>query len=66
MFIQSENHRTCLRCGLSYDWRKSVSSLKMSYCDSKCEKADIGTTIEAILQLERIWRLTDLLKEAAP
>ena len=51
---------------MSYDWRKSVSSLKMSYCDSKCEKADIGTTIEAILQLERIWRLTDLLKEAAP
>ncbi|MBA4180418.1 MAG: hypothetical protein C0506_07510 [Anaerolinea sp.] len=46
--------RECLRCGLKYDWRRSPSSsLKMTYCGSLCEQADLGFTIEALLHVER-------------
>jgi hypothetical protein len=42
--------RTCERCGIRYDWRKSPSSsLKMTYCGSLCEMAALGFTIEAML-----------------
>jgi hypothetical protein len=35
---------------MSYDWRRSPSgSLKMTYCGSLCERADMGFTIEALL-----------------
>lgn len=47
------NLRTCARCGLTYDWRRSPSSsLKMTYCGSLCEKGDLGFTIEALLRVE--------------
>ncbi len=46
--------RECGRCSLKYDWRKSPSSsLKMTYCSSLCERADLGFTIEALLRIER-------------
>jgi len=46
--------RSCQRCGLAYDWRRSPSSsLKMTYCCSLCERADLGFTIEALLRSER-------------
>lgn len=46
--------RECRRCGLRYDWRRSPStSLKMTYCGSLCENADLGFTIEALLRVER-------------
>ena len=46
--------RECERCSLKYDWRKSPSSsLKMTYCSSLCERADLGFTIEALLRVER-------------
>lgn len=48
--------RVCTRCGMRYDWRRSPSSsLKMTYCGSLCERADLGFTLEALLnsQLER-------------
>ena len=49
-----DNIRVCARCGLRYDWRKSPSTtLKMTYCSSLCEKADLGYTIEALLRYER-------------
>ena len=49
-----DNIKNCARCGLRYDWRKSPSStLKMTYCSSLCEKADLGFTIEALLRHER-------------
>jgi hypothetical protein len=55
------NLRTCARCGLTYDWRRSPSSsLKMTYCGSLCEKGDLGFTIEALLRVESPKR------EAAP
>lgn len=42
--------KTCLRCGVRYDWRKSSSwSLKMTYCGTMCEIYDTGTTIETLL-----------------
>lgn len=44
------NMRTCAHCGVAYDWRRSTSrSLKMTYCNSLCEAADLGFTIEALL-----------------
>jgi hypothetical protein len=42
--------KSCRRCGVRYDWRRSPSSwLKMTYCGSFCEKADMGFTIETLL-----------------
>ncbi len=46
--------KTCVRCSLRYDWRKSSSaSLKMTYCSHLCERADLGFTLEALLHAER-------------
>ena len=51
--VAQTNLRTCARCGLTYDWRRSPSSsLKMTYCGSLCEKGDLGFTIEALLRVE--------------
>jgi hypothetical protein len=48
------NIRECVHCGLRYDWRRSPStSLKMTYCGSLCEQADLGFTIDALLRVER-------------
>lgn len=48
------NHiRQCARCNLRYDWRKSPSSMKMTYCSSLCERADLGFTLDALLQVTR-------------
>lgn len=42
--------RTCARCQQRYDWRKSPSScLKMTYCGSMCERADLGFTLEGLM-----------------
>lgn len=53
------NHmRTCQHCGLPYDWRRSPSgSLKMTYCGSLCERADMGFTIESLLNEARVVRM---------
>ena len=49
------NLRTCKRCNLSYDWRRSPSSsLKMTYCGSLCEQADLGFTLEALLRMPSV------------
>jgi len=49
--MEISNIRVCARCGLRYDWRKSASStLKMTYCGSLCELADLGFTVEALLK----------------
>jgi hypothetical protein len=54
-FISDQaNIKVCRRCGLRYDWRRSPSSsLKMTYCGSLCEQADLGFTIEALLRYDR-------------
>lgn len=52
--IHLDNIKVCARCGLRYDWRKSPSStLKMTYCGSLCERADLGFTLEALMKFER-------------
>ncbi|MBK6320422.1 MAG: hypothetical protein IPI33_07220 [Dehalococcoidia bacterium] len=53
--ISDQTHiKECRRCGLRYDWRRSPSSsLKMTYCGSLCEQADLGFTIEALLRYDR-------------
>jgi endogenous inhibitor of DNA gyrase (YacG/DUF329 family) len=44
--------KTCARCGNRYDWQhSSTSSLKMTYCSSLCESADLGFTLEALLRM---------------
>jgi hypothetical protein len=58
--MDADNIRSCRRCGIRYDWRRSPStSLKMTYCGSLCEKADLGFTIDGLLknlQLEKpLW-----------
>ncbi len=51
------NHiKVCSRCSLRYDWRKSPSTLKMTYCSSLCEFGDLGFTLDALLKLERVSR----------
>ncbi|MCK6564356.1 MAG: hypothetical protein L6Q80_06345 [Dehalococcoidia bacterium] len=55
--MNPDNIKVCARCGLRYDWRKSASSaLKMTYCSSLCERADLGFTLEALLKVERAER----------
>ncbi|MGD9933657.1 MAG: hypothetical protein AB7T37_08040 [Dehalococcoidia bacterium] len=51
--ISLSNIKVCARCGLRYDWRKSPSTLKMTYCGSLCEAGDLGFTLDALLQLKR-------------
>ena len=51
--ISLNNIKVCARCSLRYDWRKSPSTLKMTYCGSLCEFGDLGFTVDALLRLER-------------
>jgi hypothetical protein len=51
--ISLSNIKVCARCGLRYDWRKSPSTLKMTYCGSLCEAGDLGFTMDALMKLER-------------
>lgn len=57
-FVSDPTHiKECRHCGLRYDWRRSPStSLKMTYCGSLCEQADLGFTIDALLRVERATR----------
>ncbi len=53
--------RICQHCRTPYDWRRSPSAyLKMTYCGSLCERADLGFTIETLLReadvIRREWR----------
>jgi hypothetical protein len=49
--MDSPHIRICQHCSVPYDWRRSPStSLKMTYCGSFCERADLGFTIETLLR----------------
>ncbi|MCC6382256.1 MAG: hypothetical protein IT304_07090 [Dehalococcoidia bacterium] len=61
-----DNIKVCARCGLRYDWRKSPSTLKMTYCSSLCEFGDLGFTMDALMKLQRAERPAAVEKEAAP
>jgi hypothetical protein len=51
--ISLSNIKVCARCALRYDWRKSPSTLKMTYCSSLCEFGDLGFTMDALMKMER-------------
>lgn len=58
--------RTCQHCGIRYDWRRSPSAwLKMTYCGSLCESADLGFTIDALIKVERQANVGTRVKEIA-
>ena len=60
-----DNIKVCARCGLRYDWRKSPSTLKMTYCGSLCEAGDLGFTLDALLKSERVARTSEPVEPAA-
>ena len=63
--LPTPNIRTCARCGIAYDWRESVSRyLKMTYCNSLCERADLGFTIQGLLATERAIPELELAEES--
>jgi hypothetical protein len=39
----------CERCHVPYDWRRSTSALRMTYCGILCEAGGLGFTIEGLL-----------------
>jgi len=45
--------KTCGRCNVRYDWQKSASTLRMTYCGSLCEFADLGFTIDGLIRTQR-------------
>jgi hypothetical protein len=45
--------RVCRRCLMRFDWRRSSSSLKLTYCGILCEAGDLGFTIEGLLRATR-------------
>lgn len=57
--ISLNNIKVCARCGLRYDWRKSPSTLKMTYCGSLCEMGDLGFTMDALMKLQK----SDIIKK---
>jgi hypothetical protein len=47
--LSHDNHlRTCQHCGVPYTWMRSPASLKMTYCGSLCEQANLGFSLEAL------------------
>ncbi len=61
--ISLNNIKLCARCSLRYDWRKSPSTLKMTYCSSLCEFGDLGFTLDAMLKMQRV---PTAVKDEAP
>ena len=45
--------QTCRHCRIPYSWLRSPASLKMTYCGSLCEQADLGFSLEALERYER-------------
>lgn len=49
--MESSHLRTCQRCHVGYDFRRSTSRwLKLTYCGTLCEQGALGFTIEALLE----------------
>lgn len=47
MLVMEELKR-CQRCGGKYEWKKSNSALKMTYCGLSCEIGGLGWSLEAL------------------
>ncbi|HEY4670321.1 MAG TPA: hypothetical protein VIH05_11145 [Tepidiformaceae bacterium] len=64
--VHMSDIRICRRCLCPYNWKRSPSSsLKMTYCGTLCEKADLGFTIEALIKdvHRTAWRRDLVLEE---
>jgi len=48
------NVRTCSNCHVRYEWKRSGSALKFTYCSILCEQGGLGFTIEAAIKMERV------------
>lgn len=46
--ITTNHIHNCQRCAAPYDWRRSHSNLKMTWCGILCEIADLGFSLETI------------------
>ena len=53
----------CHNCGSTYDWRKSTSALKMTWCNTLCEYSELGTTIETLLRWHPVPRRTESITQ---
>ena len=47
--MESNAMKVCLNCSTIYDWRKSKSVLRMSYCNILCENRGLGFSLESVL-----------------
>jgi hypothetical protein len=45
--------RTCTHCGNGYHWKKSTSTLRLTFCNVLCEKGHLGFTIESLMFIQR-------------
>ncbi len=42
----------CQRCKTHYQWERSQSALRLTYCGVLCEQADLGYSIEGLIRSE--------------
>ena len=48
----SDNMRECQRCHTSYQWERSQSALRFTYCGVLCELFDLGFSIDGLISSE--------------
>lgn len=44
--------RECQRCHTTYQWERSQSALRFTYCGVLCERFDLGFSIDGLIQSE--------------
>jgi endogenous inhibitor of DNA gyrase (YacG/DUF329 family) len=44
--------RECQRCNTAYQWERSQSALRFTYCGVLCEQADLGYSIDGLIRSE--------------
>jgi len=44
--------RHCQRCHTPYQWERSQSALRLTYCGVLCEQADLGFSIDGLIRAE--------------
>jgi hypothetical protein len=44
--------RQCQRCHTPYQWERSQSALRLTYCGVLCEQADLGFSIDGLIRSE--------------
>ena len=44
--------RECQQCHTAYQWDRSKSALRFTYCGVLCEQADLGYSIDGLIRSE--------------